>query len=201
MLIDRQEKAVIRDCFHGLAYQCPFIWIPFLYFLPFICGFPYPKLRYDVCAAVRPSLQGTEGCARSTAVCFIPLHAGASTCRNNRYSAIWASCLVVAPAHSAFCPQLSFPGRRRRGQTVTHSACAVRRASVMSQAERVPFLFARQTVFLPTQAVSPFIRCLLYRPLANSCSICDYCLLSFLVCHRIGFIGCECRLSRLILPF
>ena len=55
--------------------------------------------------------------------------------------------------------------------------------------------------FLPTQAVSPFIRCLLYRPLANSCSICDYCLLSFLVCHRIGFIGCECRLSRLILPF
>lgn len=54
---------------------------------------------------------------------------------------------------------------------------------------------------LPTQAVIPFIRCLLYRPLANSCSICDYCLLSFLVCHRIGFIGCECRLSRLILPF
>lgn len=35
---------------------------------------------------------------RSTAVCIIPLHAGASTCRNNRYSAIWASCLVVAPA-------------------------------------------------------------------------------------------------------
>lgn len=99
MLIDRQEKAVIRDCLHGLACQCPFIWIPFLYFLPFICGFPYPKLRYDVCAAVRPSLQGTEGCARSTAVCFIPLHAGASTCRNNRYSAIWASCLVVAPTH------------------------------------------------------------------------------------------------------
>ena len=32
-------------------------------------------------------------------------------------------------------------------------------------------------------------------------SICDYCLLSFLACHRIGFIGCECRLSRLILPF
>ena len=200
-MIDRQKKAVIRDCLHGLACQCPFIWIPFLYFLPFICGFPYPKLRYDVCAAVRPSLQGTEGCARSTAVCFIPLHAGASTCRNNRYSAIWASCLVVARAPSAFCPQHSFPGRRRRGPTVTHSACAVRRASGMSQAERVPFLFARQTVFLPTQAVSPFIRCLLYRPLANSCSICDYCLLSFLVCHRIGFIGCECRLSRLILPF
>ena len=149
MLIDRQEKAVIRDCLHGLACQCPFIWIPFLDFLPFICGFPYPKLRYDVCAAVRPPLQGTEGCARSTAVCFIPLHAGASTCRNNRYSAIWASCLVVAPAHSAFCPQLSFPGRRRHGQTVTHSACAVRRVSGMSQAERVPILFARQTVFYP----------------------------------------------------
>ena len=107
---------------------------------------PPENLRYDVCAAVRPPLQGTEGCARSTAVCFIPLHAGASTCRNNRYSAIWASCLVVAPAHSAFCPQLSFPGRRRRGQTVTHSACAVRRVSGMSQAERVPILFARQTV-------------------------------------------------------
>lgn len=103
-LIDGQEKAVIRDCLHGLACQCPFIWIPFRYFLPFLSGFPHPKLRYDVCAAVRPPLQGTEGCARSTAVCFIPLHAGASTCRNNRYSAIWASCLVVAPAHSAFCP-------------------------------------------------------------------------------------------------
>lgn len=146
MLIDRQEKAVIRDCLHGLVCHCPFIWIPFRYFLPFISGFPYPKLRYDVCAAVRPSLQGTEGCARSTAVCIIPLHAGASTCRNNRYSAIWASCLVVAPAHSAFCPYLSFPGRLRHGQTVTHSACAVRRASGMSQAERVSFLFARQTV-------------------------------------------------------
>ncbi|CAG9890499.1 hypothetical protein BOVA514_1702 [Bacteroides ovatus] len=29
---------------------------------------------------------------------------------------------------------------------MTHSACAVRRASGMSQAERVPILFARQTV-------------------------------------------------------
>lgn len=43
-------------------------------------------------------------------------------------------------------PYLSFPGRLRHGQTVTHSACAVRRASGMSQAERVSFLFARQTV-------------------------------------------------------
>lgn len=115
----------------------------------FYPAFPTRKLRYDVCAAVRPPLQGTEGCARSTAVCIIPLHAGASTCRNNRYSAIWASCLIVAPAHSAFCPQLSFPGRRRHGQTVTHSACAVRRISGMSQSERVPILFARQTVFYP----------------------------------------------------
>ena len=131
----------------------------------------------------------------------MPLHAGASTCRNNRYSAIWASCLVVAPAHFAFYPYLSFTGRRRHGQTVTHSVCAVRRTFGMSQSERVSFLFARQTVFLPAQAVIPFIRCLLYRPMANSISICDYCLLSFLVCHRIGFIGCECRLSRLILPF
>ena len=64
----------------------------------------------------------------------------------NRYSAIWASCQIVTPAHSAFCPYLSFPGRRRHGQTVTHSACAVRRASGMSQAEKVSFLFARQTV-------------------------------------------------------
>ena len=164
LLSNRQEKAFIRDCLHGLACQCPFIWIPFLYFLPFICGFPYPKLRYDVCAAVRPPLQGTEGCARSTAVCIIPLHAGASTCRNNRYSAIWASCLVVAPAHSAFCPQLSFPGRRRHGQTVTHSACAVRRVSGMSQAERVPILFARQTVFYPPKpSFITFINIPLYR--------------------------------------
>lgn len=104
----------------------------------FYPAFPPEDLRYGVCAAVRPSLQGTEGCARSTAVCIMPL--------NNRYSAIWASCLVVAPAHFAFCPQLSFPGRRRHGQTVTHSACAVRRTSGMSQSERVPILFARQTV-------------------------------------------------------
>lgn len=68
---------------------------PFYCFL-FYLAFPTRKLRYDVCAAVRPPLQGTEGCARSTAVCFIPLHAGASTRRNNRYSAIWASCQVVA---------------------------------------------------------------------------------------------------------
>ena len=136
------------------ACQCPFIWIPFRYFLPFLSGFPTQKLRYDVCAAVRPPFQGTEGCARSTVVCFIPLHVGASTCRNNRYSAIWASCLVVAPAHSAFCPYLSFMGRRRHGQAVTHSACAVRRDSGMSQAERVPFLFARQTVFYPPKPSS-----------------------------------------------
>lgn len=43
----------------------------------FYPAFPTRKLRYDVCAAVRPPLQGTEGCARSTAVCIIPLHAGA----------------------------------------------------------------------------------------------------------------------------
>lgn len=55
--------------------------------------------------------------------------------------------------------------------------------------------------FLPAQAVIPFIICLLYRPQASSSSICYYCLLSFPACHRIGFIGCECRLSRLILPF
>lgn len=169
---------------------------------PFLSGFFSPEnLRYAVCAAVRPPLQGTEGCARSTAVCIIPLHAGASTCRNNRYSAIWASCLVVAPAHFAFCPQLSFLGRRRHGQTVTHSACAVRRASGMSQSERVPFLFARQTVSFTRPSRQSFYQMPLYRPMANSISICDYCLLSFLVCHRIGFIGCECRLSRLILPF
>lgn len=167
----------------------------------FYPAFPTRKLRYAVCAAVRPSLQGTEGCARSTAVCIMPLHAGASTCRNNRYSAIWASCLVVAPAHSAFCPQLFFPGRRRHGQTVTHSACAVRRASGMSQSERVPFLFARQTVSFTRPSRQSFYQMPFYRPMANSISICDYCLLSFLVCHRIGFIGCECRLSRLILPF
>lgn len=108
---------------------------------------PFPWIQRWVCAAVRPALQGTEGCAGATAVCFIPLHAGASTgVETTRYSAIWASCLVVAPAHSAFCPYLSFPGRQRHGQTVTHSACVVRRTSGMSQAERVPILFARQTV-------------------------------------------------------
>ena len=117
---------------------------------------PPENLRYDVCAAVRPPLQGTEGCARPTAVCFIPLHIGASTYRNNRYSAIWASCLVVAPAHSAFCPYLSFPGRRCHGQTVTHSACAIRRTSGMSQAERVPILFARQTVSFTRPSRHPF---------------------------------------------
>ena len=169
----------------------------------FYPAFPTRKLRYDVCAAVRPPLQGTEGCARSTAVCFIPLHAGASTCRNNRYSAIWASCLVVAPAHSAFCPQLSFPGRRRHGQTVTHSACAVRRVSGMSQSERVPILFARQTVFYPPKpSFITFINIPLY--MGQFCLLYlyrDYLLSSYLACRRVGFIRCECRLSRLILPF
>ena len=141
---------------------------------------PPENLRYDVCAAVRPPLQGTEGCARPTAVCFIPLHAGASTCRNNRYSAIWASCLVVAP-DILLVPSAVSPACHRQKES--------------------PFCLPGRPFLLPAQAVIPFIRCLLYRPLANSCSICDYCLLSFLVCHRIGFIGCECRLSRLILPF
>lgn len=59
-----------------------------------------------------------------------------------RYMGILPDCC----SGTAFCPYLSFPGRRRHGQTVTHSACAVRRASGMSQAERVSFLFARQTV-------------------------------------------------------
>lgn len=29
----------------------------------------------------------------------------------------------------------------------------------------------------------------------------DYLLSSYLACRRVGFIRCECRLSRLILPF
>ena len=58
----------------------------------FYPAFPTRKLRYDVCAAVRPPLQGTEGCARSTAVCIIPLHAGASKQPVFRYMGILPGC-------------------------------------------------------------------------------------------------------------
>ena len=113
---------------------------------PIIYRLSQPVNQWKVCAVTSRQGKVREARSKPAAARIVPFHAGASTCRNNRYSDIWASCLIVAPAHSAFCPQLSFPGRRRRGQTVTHSACAVRRASGMSQAERVPILFAWQTV-------------------------------------------------------
>lgn len=55
----------------------------------------------------------------------------------------------LALAHSAFNPYLFFPGRQCHGQTVTHPA--LRRPPYILadlKAERVPFLFARQTTIL-----------------------------------------------------
>ena len=57
----------------------------------------------------------------------------------------------LALAHSAFNPYLFFPGRQCHGQTVTHPA--LRRPPYIPadrKAERVPFLFARQTAVLYT---------------------------------------------------
>lgn len=132
-----------------------FLEIPPRNFILFYPAFPFPQFRR---MSVPPSVLHSkvrEGCAEATAVCPIPLHAGASTgVETTRYFVLWASCRIVALAHTAFCPYLSIPGRQHHGQTETHSACALRRASGMSQAERVPFLFARQTVVsLPVRAV------------------------------------------------
>ena len=58
--------------------------------------------------------------------------------------------------------------------------------------------------FLPTQAV---IHHFYKHPLIYTGRFCllylyrDYLLSSFLACRRVGVIRCECRLSRLILPF
>lgn len=107
-------------------------------------------------------------------------------------------------AHSAFCPYLSFPGRRRHGQTVTHSACAVRHTSGSHRQKESPFCLPGRPFLLPAQA---FIHSFYKHPLIYTGRFCllylyrDYLLSSFLACRRVGFIRCECRLSRLILPF
>lgn len=73
-----------------------------------------------------------------------------------------------------------------------------------SQAERVPFCLPGRPFLLPAQA---FIHSFYKHPLIYTGRFCllylyrDYLLSSFLACRRVGFIRCECRLSRLILPF
>lgn len=67
-----------------------------------------------------------------------------------------------------------------------------------------PFCLPGRPFLLPAQAV---IHHFYKHPLIYTGRFCllylyrDYLFSSFLACRRIGFIGCECRLSRLILPF
>ena len=108
----------------------------------FYTAFPIPGIRKDVCAALRPAFQGTEGRTGATAACLVPLHAGASTdVETTRYSALWGILLVVALMRSAFYPYHSIPGRLRHGQTVTHSALCRPSYLRMPQGGKSPLLF------------------------------------------------------------
>lgn len=67
-----------------------------------------------------------------------------------------------------------------------------------------PFCLPGRPFLLPAQAV---IHHFYKHPLIYTGQFCllylyrDYLLSSYLACRRVGFIRCECRLSRLILPF
>lgn len=82
--------------------------------------------------------------------------AGASTRRNNRYSAVWGILPGCCSAHFTFSPYLSLTGRQRHGQTVTHPA--LHRPSVLRRVARQKeslFLFARQPFVYPPE---PYVR-------------------------------------------
>ncbi len=158
---------------------------------PFLSAFPTRKLRYECLCAVRTSTPGTEGCARSTAVC---IHT--ASCRSFDLSKqpvfdIWALLPVVAPAHSAL--SVAFLSGRRVVGNRDHSVvrpCALR----LSQAERVqvclpgcPFLLPPKPSFITfiiTSLIYTGQFCLLYLYR-------DY-LLSHTLLRRVGFIRCEC---------
>ena len=109
----------------------------------------------------------------------------------------------LALAHSAFNPYLFFPGRQCHGQTVTHPA--LRRPPYIPadlKAERVPFLFARQTTVLyPPKPFFP-----LYHPFpllfSYSYNRCDFMLSpdAFWL-SPVWFYRCKYRPSRLSLTF
>ena len=102
----------------------------------------------------------------------------------------------LALAHSAFNPYLFFPGRQCHGQTVTHPA--LRRASIYSadlKAERVPFLFARQTTILyPAQAVSP-----VNHPFPSA-FIPGRAVRTVIIGATYAFSGCFLAVTGLVLP-
>ena len=124
----------------------------------FYTAFPIPGIRKDVCAALRPAFQGTEGRTGATAACLVPLHAGASTdVETTRYSALWGILLVVALMRSAFYPYHSIPGRLRHGQTVTHSALCRPSYLRMPQGGKSPLCVCPADHCLSRPAVIPFI--------------------------------------------
>ena len=114
----------------------------------------------------------------------------------------------LALAHSAFNPYLSFPGRQCHGQTVTHPA--LRRPPYIPadlKAERVPFLFARQTAvlyppepFLPLYHPFPLLLYPAGRP--YSYNRCDFMLSPDAFWQSpVWFYRCKYRPSRLSLTF
>ena len=124
----------------------------------------------------------------------MPLHAGASTdVETTRYSAMQGFLPDLALAHSAFNPYLFFPGRQCHGQTVTHPA--LRRPPYIPadlKAERVPFLFARQTTalyppkpFLPLYHPFPLLLSPAVRTVIIGATLCFLRMLSG--SHRSGF--------------
>ena len=138
----------------------------------FYTAFPIPGIRKDVCAALRPAFQGTEGRTGATAACLVPLHAGASTdVETTRYSALWGILLVVALMRSAFYPYQCLPGR-----------------PLFVPPGRCHFYRFHPHRFYSGNAVIPFYRsyCPCLRPPCR---------------HRRRFCRCECRLPCLFPPF
>ena len=124
----------------------------------FYTAFPIPGIRKDVCAALRPAFQGTEGRTGATAACLVPLHAGAPTdVETTRYSALRGILLVVALVRSVFYPYHSIPGRLRHGQTVTHSALCRPSYLRMPQGGKSPLCVCPADHCLSRPAVVPFI--------------------------------------------
>ena len=197
----------------------------------FYTAFPIPGIRKDVCAALRPAFQGTEGRTGATAACLVPLHAGAPTdVETTRYSALRGILLVVALVRSVFYPYHSIPGRLRHGQTVTHSAlcrpsylrmpqggksplCVCPADHCLSRPAVVPFILsiptgsipARQTIVCPARPLSPLYypsQPVLFRQRRQSLSTRLIALVFVLrAVTARGFVRCECRLPHLFPPF
>lgn len=172
---------------------------------PFLSGFPHPKIkvwclcrgppstpRYGRLCPINGSLHHTASC-RSFDLSKQPVF---------RYMGILPGCCsgTFRLLSVAF---LSGPTASwANGDTF----CLCRPSCLrhVTGRKESPFCLPGRPFLLPAQAV---IHHFYKHPLIYTGQFCllylyrDYLLSSYLACRRVGFIRCECRLSRLILPF